>query len=113
MHNTVKQVLEGLPVMNFCKEQEVRLQVKLGKLGYTGVLLQHDKPNSRWLPIGTHSRVWGAEELNASKLELELHAIHEVLNKLKHFTVYCQRLVVQCSDEAKIILRTAPLCTPH
>lgn len=86
--------------------------MKLGRSGYTGILLQHDTPNSRWLPIGSHSRVWGAEELNASKLELELRAIHEVLNKLKHFTVYCQRLVVQCSDEAKIILRTAPALHP-
>ena len=50
--------------MNFCREQEVRLQISLGKTGFAGVLLQHDAPNARWLPIGSHSRVWGAEELS-------------------------------------------------
>lgn len=39
VQDTVKRVLEGLPVMNFRRNQEVRLQVKVGRTGYTGVLL--------------------------------------------------------------------------
>ena len=37
--DTIEKILKGLPVMNFEPEEEVRLELNLGPLGYAGVML--------------------------------------------------------------------------
>ena len=65
-----------------------------GPAGFAGVALQQDPQAPRWLPVGSFSRTWDAEELLKSRLELEIRALQETLSKLRHLTAYCATLEV-------------------
>lgn len=71
-----EQLLASPPMMNFTPNEMTRLVVHIGKLGLAGILLQRDpKKRTRWLQVGSYSRVWTPMEPTYSKTELELIAI--------------------------------------